>query len=235
MARIRMVLQSELTGALAGAVLVAGLVLTPATVAWSQSTATPEPMPPAPSVEAAPSGGLPILNTLGQQMSGLNTTIGAMAKQLGEKTEQIEALKADITKQESALKSLRESLSQKESLVAELQATIEESSGSLETVQGDLAASRAEIDRLTAAAEDGKKAVEELATVQAELVRLQEENEALATTAQEAEAALQQGTEKLQAERDALSSQRFWLAILAVLALGVAGFFAMRGRGKSAS
>lgn len=232
----------------AGALVALGLVAMPMTMAWSQSSGTAEVGETGstlPSVETAPPGGLPILNRLGEQMSGLNETIGAMAKQLQEKSEQIETLQAQLESTRSELAAALADEKQNAALVEELQDNLIAASGTLDTVQKDLAESRTVIEDLTAQVEAGKTNAQAVSDLKADVDALTQSNQELEAKAAEATAALaaaqaeqQSGTDRLaqlQAERDALARQRFWLSILVALSLVGVAYFAMRGRPSNSS
>lgn len=222
--------------AIAGGVVAIGIAIMPITGAWSQTSGPAEIGQAAstlPSVETAPPGGLPILNKLGEQMSGLNETIGVMAKQLEEKSNEIKSLQAQLEKARAESK-------QKADLVNELQDNLITASGSLEAVQKDLASSRREIDQLSAEIDAEKSNSEAITTLKSDIETLTEKNTSLEAKAADATASLETvqadlkaSTDRLtqlQVERDALARQRFWLSILVALALIGVAYFAMRGR-----
>jgi predicted nucleic acid-binding Zn-ribbon protein len=240
--------QGRVKNAVAGALVALGLVASPVTMAWSQSSGTAEiggTGSTLPSVETAPPGGLPILNKLGEQMSGLNETIGAMAKQLQEKSELIQTLQAQLENAQKELTAAQSEGKQNAVLIEELQGNLTAASGTLDTAQKDLAESRSVIEDLTAQVEAGKSDAQAVSELKANVDALTQSNQTLEAKAAEAAAALaaaqadqQSGNDRLaqiQAERDALARQRFWLSILVALSLVGVAYFAMRGRQSSSS
>ena len=229
-----------------GPLVALGLVAAPISMAWSQTNGTAEVGETGstlPSVETAPPGGLPILNKLGEQMSGLNETIGAMAKQLQEKSEQIQLLQAQVEASQNELKAAKAEGKQNAALIDELQNNLIAASGTLDTAQKDLAESRTVIEDLTAQVDVGKSNAQAVSDLKADVEALTQSNKALEAKAAEATAALEtaQADQKssddmlaqVQMERDALARQRFWLSILVALSLVGVAYLAMRGRQSS--
>lgn len=210
------------------------------------------------SESQTPPGALPGLNALKKQLDGLGVSLDTLESELLAKSEEAVALATKLSEQTATLSELENALTaaraeaaaaaeasavalrQKDDLIEELKERASGSSSSIVALQGDLAAARAEIDRLNGELQKRGNSAESVAALHAELSSQKADNDVLVDSLSGLEKALedqkaataasQNVLAKVEAERDALKLQRFWLSILVAILLATAGFLGLRRR-----
>lgn len=208
--------------------------------------------------QTPPPGALPGLNALKKQLDGLSVSLDTLESELLVKSEEAAALAKKLSEQTATLSELENALTaaraeaaaaaeasavalrQKDDLIEELKERASGSSSSIVALQGDLAAARAEIDRLNGELQKRGNSAESVAALRAELSSQKADNDVLVDSLSGLEKALedqkaataasQNVLAKVEAERDALKLQRFWLSILVAILLATAGFLGLRRR-----